>query len=89
MITTTSLTGSAIYFLVRIIQIYNLLILGRVLASWIIRDFNNPIYRFLYGITEPVLGPIRSIMPAMGLDLSPIIVYFILKFLSRVLITLI
>lgn len=89
MIAPISLSGSILFFLVRIIQIYNLLILARVLASWVVRDPANPIFHFLYAITEPVLGPIRRIMPAMGLDLSPIIAYFILNFLSRIIISLI
>jgi YggT family protein len=89
LIYTTSLTGSILYLLVRIIQIYNLLILARVIASWVIRDPGNPIFHFLYNITEPVLGPIRSLMPAMGLDLSPIIAYFVLNFISRIIASLI
>jgi len=79
----TSITGSILFFVVRIIQVYNYLILVRVLASWIVRDPSNQIYHFLYSITEPVLGPIRKIMPSMGLDLSPIIAYFLLKLLAQ------
>ena len=83
MIYPTSITGSILFFVVRIIQVYNYLILARVLASWIVRDPNNQIYHFLYSITEPVLGPIRRIMPSMGLDLSPIIAYFLLNLLAQ------
>jgi len=38
-------------------------ILGRVLASWIDPQGNFPVTRVLHEITEPILGPIRSIMP--------------------------
>jgi YggT family protein len=79
----TSLSGSILFFIVRVIQVYNYLILARVLASWIVRDPNNQIYHFLFSITEPVLGPIRRIMPSMGLDLSPIIAYFLLNLLAQ------
>jgi len=72
-------------FLIRLIQIYNYLILGRVLMSWIVRDPDNKFYHFLYSITEPVLGRIRNIMPSMGLDFSPIIAYFILNLVARML----
>lgn len=89
MIYPTSITGSIIFFLVRIVQVYNYLILARVLASWIVRDPNNQIFHFLYSITEPVLGPIRRIMPSMGLDLSPIIAYFLLNLVAQMLSTLI
>lgn len=89
MIFPHTLGGSAIFFLVRVIQVYNFLILARVLASWIVRDPTNQIYHFLYSITEPLLGRIRKIMPMMGLDLSPIIAYFLLNLIAKLLISLI
>jgi len=77
LIYTTSLTGSIILFAIRIIQIYNILIIARVFASWIVRNPYNRVYHFLITITEPVLGLIRRILPPlMGLDLSPIIAFF-------------
>lgn len=69
----------------RLLQIYNWLILGRVLMSWVVRDPNNRLYHFLYSITEPVLGRIRNLMPSMGLDFSPIIAYFILRLVAGML----
>ena len=73
----------------RIIQIYNILIIARVLASWIVRNPYNRVYHFLITITEPVLGLIRRILPPlMGLDLSPIIAFFLLDLLSRLLASL-
>ncbi len=73
----------------RIIQIYNILIIARVLASWIVRNPYNRLYHFLITITEPVLGLIRRILPPiMGLDLSPIIAFFLLDLLSRLLASL-
>jgi len=86
---TGSITGTAMYLLVRVIQIYNIVIFARVLMSWIIRDPGNPIYHFLYELTEPVLAPIRRIMPSMGLDLSPIIAYMVLNLLARLIASLI
>jgi YggT family protein len=81
-------SGLALLFIIRIIQIYNILIFARVILSWVIRDPYNPIYRFLLGITEPLLGPIRSIIPNMGLDFSPIVAYLLLNILQRFLISL-
>ncbi|MDD3734227.1 MAG: YggT family protein [Candidatus Cloacimonetes bacterium] len=90
MIYTTSLTGSILLFVVRIIQIYNILILARVFASWIIRNPYNRLYHFLLTITEPLLGPIRRILPPMmGLDFSPIIAFFILNLLTKLISSLI
>lgn len=74
-----------VLFLMRLLQIYNWLILGRVLMSWVVRDPNNRLYHFLYSITEPVLGRIRNLMPSMGLDFSPIIAYFILRLVAGML----
>lgn len=78
----------ALLFIIRLISIYNILIFARVISSWIIQDPANPIYRFLFGITEPVLGPLRQIIPAMGIDLSPIIAYFLLRILAQILTSL-
>lgn len=60
-----------------VLHIYQLILLARVLMSWIPNlDQNNPIARFLYRATEPVLAPIRSALPPMGgIDLSPLVVF--------------
>jgi YggT family protein len=62
-----------------------LVVLGRVLMSWLDPRFERPISRFLYRLTEPILAPIRNILPRTGrLDLSPLIVLLGLGFLMRV-----
>jgi len=70
-----------------LLQIYVYVLFGRVILSWFPISPDSPfaaVYRFLYAITEPVLGPIRRVMPGigvggMGLDLSPIIVFFLIQ----------
>ena len=59
------------------LQVYQLILLARVLMSWIPNlDYNNPIARFLFRATEPVLAPIRNALPQMGgIDLSPLVVF--------------
>lgn len=74
-----------IIFAMRLIQVYSYLILIRVIMSWVISDPYNKIYAFLISITEPLLGPIRKLLPAMGLDLSPIIAFFLLNLVSNIL----
>lgn len=80
--------------LVSLIDLYTLVLLARVLMSWIPNlDPYNPIVQVLYQVTEPVLEPVRSIMqrlaPEMGMiDLSPIIVFILLRFLQTFLIGL-
>jgi len=60
-----------------VLHVYQLLLIARVLMSWIPNlDHNNPIARFLYQATEPVLAPIRSALPPLGgIDLSPLVVF--------------
>jgi YggT family protein len=56
-----------------------ILILVRVAFSWVSRDYRNPIYRFTFQITEPILRPVRNLLPGGGtggLDFSPMIVTF-------------
>ena len=63
--------------LIWVLQAYQLILLARVLMSWIPNlDPNNPIARFLYQATEPVLAPIRNALPPLGgIDLSPLVVF--------------
>src|SRR3989442_9777364 len=74
-----------------VINAYIWIIIIRALISWVNPDPHNPIVRFLYQITEPVLRPIRRRLPTfqLGLDLSPLIVllviFFLQSFLVRVL----
>lgn len=68
-------------------QAYFFALLGRILLSWFPVSPDGlvaTIFSFLYAITEPVLGPIRRVLPpvamgGMGLDLSPIILIFVLQ----------
>jgi YggT family protein len=56
----------------------------RIIFSWTGMDPANPIYQIVHEITEPILGPIRSLMPRLALDLSPMIASFILFILINV-----
>ncbi len=63
-----------------------LILLGRVLLSWVDPRFERPISRFVYDLTEPVLAPIRRLLPSTGmLDLSPFILLLGIALLMRVL----
>ncbi|MGH7310456.1 MAG: YggT family protein [Candidatus Rokuibacteriota bacterium] len=55
---------------------YFWIIIARAVLSWVSPDPFNPIVRFLYRVTEPVLRPIRQRLPTltMGLDLAPMVV---------------
>jgi YggT family protein len=66
------------------VQVYWWILLGRVIVSWVNADRYNPIVRFLYTATEPVLYRVRRVIPATfgGVDFSPIIVLLGLVFLE-------
>ncbi len=71
-----------------ILQLYSFIILARVLMSWVNIDPESPLARAIYQLTEPVLEPIRNLMPpASGLDFSPIIAILLLQVLGRILVS--
>ncbi|HQP10089.1 MAG TPA: YggT family protein [Candidatus Omnitrophota bacterium] len=65
-----------------VLSIYYWLILIRALISWVNPDPYNAIVQFLYRATEPVLQPIRRVLPHMGIDISPIIAFLAIIFLK-------
>jgi len=67
---------------------YMWIIIGRAIISWVNPDPHNPIVRFLYEVTEPVLARIRRVVPAFigGLDFSPMILILIIIFLQSFLV---
>ena len=79
--------------LVSLLQLYNFVLLARVLMSWIPIDRQNEtinqIVQFIYDITEPVLAPIRQALPQnMGIDFSPLLVFFGINILIRIIVGL-
>lgn len=69
------------------LYIYMWIVIIRALISWVNPDPYNPIVRFLYQATEPVLYRVRRIIPFMGgFDLSPIIVILVIIFLQNFLV---
>ena len=62
------------------------LILIRALISWVNPDPYNNIVQFLYRTTEPILQPIRRILPPMRIDISPIVAFIVIIFLKAFLV---
>lgn len=72
-----------------ILDIYKWVVIIAALISWVNPDPYNPIVRFLYSVTEPVLRPIRRIVGfRLGpIDISPIIVILLIIFIQKFLIS--
>ncbi len=78
--------GVFIRFLSLLLQVFWWLIIARALISWFDPMYRNPISRFLYSVTEPILAPIRSAIPIRTfIDLSPLVALLLIWFLQRVL----
>jgi YggT family protein len=84
--------GNFIEAIARIIDmgltLYMWLIIIRAVISWVNPDPYNPIVRFLYTVTEPVLYQVRRLIPlkGIGIDFSPIIVILVIVFLQSFLV---
>ena len=77
-----------------VLDLYVWLLIASAILSWLIafnvvntrNQFVSAVAEFLYRITEPVLAPIRNLLPSLGgLDISPIILILLLLFISRLL----
>ncbi len=68
----------------QIITLYEIVLIIRIVLSWIPHNANHPATVFLHKITEPILAPVRRIIPSIGgIDISPIIVFIALGFVKR------
>ena len=72
-----------------VLWFYFWILIGRVVVSWVQMDPSNPIVRYLYAATEPVLERVRARLPiaaAGGFDFSPVVVLLAIIFLQRFLV---
>jgi YggT family protein len=81
--------GFVITVLVRFIQIYNILLIVRILLSWFqTANWAYQIMAFLSPITDPYLNIFRSLIPPLGgIDFSPILAFILLSVLQSLLIS--
>lgn len=81
------------FLLIRVVgaifEIVNFMIIVRVVLSWIQPQPNDmrwrKVIKFIYDVTEPILGPIRRLLPRggiLGIDISPIIAIFALQIIQ-------
>jgi len=78
-----------------VLQLYWWVVIAMIIMSWLIafnvvntrNEFVNQVWRVLNALTEPVLRPIRRVLPNFsGLDLSPLVLFLIIIFIQQVII---
>lgn len=80
----------------KLISLEELLIFVRVIMTWVPvprNKFTSPIIKFIYQVTEPILGIFRGMIPVVGvggfgIDLSPLLSILVLEILRNVVDTL-
>ncbi len=73
---------AALRLLRMLLVLYLVLIIVGVILSWVGQGFRHPIVPLIYQLTEPVLAPIRRILPPLGgFDLSPLLAIIAIQFL--------
>lgn len=84
--------NSLVHLITTVIELYIWVLVGSAIMSWLIalkvvNTYNRAVAmvgEMLYRLTEPVLAPIRRILPMMsGIDLSPVVVILLLIFLKN------
>jgi YggT family protein len=69
-----------------ILDVYSMVVFAAVIVSWLNLEPDHPIVRVTRALTEPVLEPIRKLLPDMGgFDFSPMLLLFALQLLRRLL----
>ncbi len=78
--------NSGVDLLNLLLMVLSFAILGRVIISFVDPRAGNPISQLIMDVTEPVVGPIRRLVPPLGgtLDLSPMIALFAIQILREV-----
>jgi YggT family protein len=71
-------------FINLVVTVFSFAIIGRALLSWFDPGMQTPVGRFLRDITEPIIAPIRRVMPNIGMfDISPIVALLLLQLLRN------
>jgi YggT family protein len=86
MVIATALFKALLQVIDLLLTLYIWLIIARAIISWVSPYPYHPVMRFLYRVTEPVLRPLRRVLPPIyGLDLTPLVVIFLIYFLKELL----
>tara|TARA_Y100001936_G_scaffold75917_1_gene74476 strand:+ start:148 stop:393 length:246 start_codon:yes stop_codon:yes gene_type:complete len=61
-------------------DLINFFLIARIILSWFPHNRYHPIIKIIYNFTDPLLSPFKNMInPIGGIDLSPIIVFFLLR----------
>ncbi|EKH2526643.1 TPA: YggT family protein [Shigella flexneri] len=67
------------FLLSTVIELYTMVLLLRIWMQWAHCDFYNPFSQFVVKVAQPIIGPLRRVIPAMGgIDFSPMILVLLL-----------
>jgi YggT family protein len=81
------MSNDVIDIILMLLNILSFLIIGRALLSWFDPGMRSPIGRVLHDITEPIIAPIRQVIPSLGMfDISPIVALLLIQLISRVIV---
>ena len=70
-------------------DLYIIVLLARVLLSWVQLDPQNPLVNLIHQLTEPLLAPIRRMLPQSGaLDFSPMIAFVVVLIAEQIVLSL-
>lgn len=83
----SNLVGALAQLLSACFTIYTWILIIRVLITWVNPDPFNPVVQFLIKATDPVLEPLRKVIPPIGpLDISPVVALLVLQALQHFLV---
>lgn len=78
-----NLVAAVGYVIHGLLGLYSLMIFLRIIFSWGLVSYSNPLMKFLVNATEPLLAPLRRIIPPLGMfDISPIVAFVIVWLLQ-------
>jgi YggT family protein len=81
-----SMSGNLASLINFFFTVLSIAIIGRALLSWFDPGFRTPIGKIIYDVTEPVVGPIRRVIPTLGMfDISPIVALLLIRLLATLL----
>jgi YggT family protein len=82
--------GNILLTISDVINVYKYILIARILLTWLpsINWYNQP-FKFLRDVTDPIMAPFSRLIPPIGgLDLSPMLLFFVLDLLQRALLGL-